>query len=430
MMSDLAIRVENLSKQYILGGPLPGRHDTLRDTIVDGLKAPAKKINQMVKGKSGSAPSESRANLLMALNDVSFEVKAGEVIGIIGHNGAGKSTLLKILSRITEPTSGRAIVYGRVGSLLEVGTGFHPELTGRENIFLNGAILGMGRVEITRKFDEIVAFAEIEKFLDTPVKRYSSGMYVRLAFAVAAHLEPEILLVDEVLAVGDAEFQKKCLGKMDTVAHEGRTILFVSHNMNAIQRLCARSVLMKEGRVANMGKTVDIIPAYLSSDSFATKPCTWIDLARVSRGGTQEAHFSRFQYTSGNHQVAFQPYPNGPLDVQLAVESDGPRTVSSIAVTLYDSYGTKLVNADTIALGQNIKLHHGTNMIKLRINQLFLNPGHYVVGLWMSTAAGDVFDHIPSATRLEVVELVDESLGSRPRADGLVTCTFDLIEVS
>ena len=242
-MSDTVIRVENLSKKYILGKQKQERYTALRDVLVDE----AKSFGRQVLNPFGKKPPLPAIEEFWALKDVSFEIRQGDRIGIIGRNGAGKSTLLKILSRITEPTTGRVSIKGRVSSLLEVGTGFHPELTGRENIYLNGSILGMGKVEIKKKFDEIVAFAEIEKFLDTPVKRYSSGMYVRLAFAVAAHLEPEILIVDEVLAVGDAQFQKKCLGKMEEVGREGRTVLFVSHNMqsyfypdsemyNAIQR--------------------------------------------------------------------------------------------------------------------------------------------------------------------------------------------------
>ncbi|MBN2145997.1 MAG: ABC transporter ATP-binding protein [Anaerolineales bacterium] len=254
-MDDVAIRVENLSKRYQLGHAQQ-RHDTLRDQLVAGLKAP---IQRLRVGRSAAQADDT----LWALKDVSFDVKRGEVVGIIGRNGAGKSTLLKILSRITEPTSGRAVINGRVGSLLEVGTGFHPELTGRENIYLNGAILGMRRAEIDRKFDEIVAFSEIEKFLDTPVKRYSSGMYVRLAFAVAAHLEPEILLVDEVLAVGDAAFQNKCLGKMANVARSGRTVFFVSHNMNAIQKICDRGVLLGNGKVIADEKAKRVVELYL-----------------------------------------------------------------------------------------------------------------------------------------------------------------------
>ena len=245
-MGDIAIRVQNLGKQYRIGASKDSRshYKTLRETIMQAAGDTARWIR-----KNGAREEE---NTIWALKDVSFEVKQGEVLGIIGRNGAGKSTLLKILSRITEPTEGTIDLYGRVGSLLEVGTGFHPELTGRENIYLNGAILGMKRVEIDKKFDEIVDFAEVEKFIDTPVKHYSSGMYLRLAFAVAAHLEPEILLVDEVLAVGDAEFQKKCLGKMGEVAKEGRTVLFVSHNMPAIQKLCKKTLLLQFGAIKNL----------------------------------------------------------------------------------------------------------------------------------------------------------------------------------
>lgn len=256
-MIDIAVRVENLGKRYRIGGSQE-RYKTLRDTLVSNVSAPIRRICN---------PGHTSRNLetIWALKDVSLEVKHGEVIGIIGCNGAGKTTLLKILSRITEPTEGRVEIHGRVGSLLEVGTGFHPELTGRENIYLNGAILGMKRAEINRKFDEIVEFAEIEKFLDTPVKRYSSGMYVRLAFAVAAHLEPEILLVDEVLAVGDAAFQKKCLGKMGDMAKHGRTVLFVSHNMGAVRGLCMRAIWIDLGQIVVDADTESTISSYLDS---------------------------------------------------------------------------------------------------------------------------------------------------------------------
>ena len=242
-MSDTVIRVENLGKKYVIGHQQPECYTALRDVIANRAQA---LLNPFQKSKSKSQNSQEE---FWALKDVSFEIKQGDRVGIIGRNGAGKSTLLKILSRITEPTTGRVRIQGRVASLLEVGTGFHPELTGRENIYLNGAILGMSREEIKKKFDEMVAFAEVEKFLDTPVKRYSSGMYVRLAFAVAAHLEPEILIVDEVLAVGDAQFQKKCLGKIEEVGKEGRTVLFVSHNMAMVTTLCHRSIWLVNGQV-------------------------------------------------------------------------------------------------------------------------------------------------------------------------------------
>jgi lipopolysaccharide transport system ATP-binding protein len=256
-MSEPIITVENLGKKYIIGHQKQERYTALRDVIANSVKSLWSKKDQN---------NQEESEEFWALKDVSFEIKRGDRVGIIGRNGAGKSTLLKILSRITEPTEGRVSIKGRVASLLEVGTGFHPELTGRENIFLNGAILGMSREEIKRKFDEIVAFSEVEKFIDTPVKRYSSGMYVRLAFAVAAHLEPEILIVDEVLAVGDAQFQKKCLGKMEDVsAQEGRTVLFVSHNMGAINKLCNSSIWLNAGQIESIGLASNITEKYLSS---------------------------------------------------------------------------------------------------------------------------------------------------------------------
>lgn len=257
------IKVQKVSKRYDLGARQVS-YDTLREMLADKMRAPLRHLR-----RGGGLGGEN----FWALKDINFEVFPGEILGIIGRNGAGKSTLLKILSRITEPTSGRVELYGRVGSLLEVGTGFHPELSGRENIFLNGTILGMSRVEIARKFDEIVGFAEVERFLDTPVKRYSSGMYVRLAFAIAAHLEPEILLVDEVLAVGDVAFQKKCLGKMGEVASEGRTVLFVSHDMRAIRSLCSSAIHLQSGQMVMKGEVREAIESYASSASFAE--CTF-----------------------------------------------------------------------------------------------------------------------------------------------------------
>lgn len=255
MMSDLAIRIEGLGKRYRIGAPAMN-YRTLRDSFASLFKSPSAWF--------GKLSVNGNLNSIWALRDVSFEVRQGQVLGVIGRNGAGKSTLLKILSRVTDPTEGIGEIHGRVGSLLEVGTGFHPELTGRENIFLNGAILGMRRVEIDRKFDEIVDFSEVGPFIDTPVKRYSSGMYLRLAFAVAAHLEPEILVVDEVLAVGDAEFQRKCLGKMSDVAQQGRTVLFVSHNMSAISRLTQETIVIEKGRLAMRAATPQAVDYYLS----------------------------------------------------------------------------------------------------------------------------------------------------------------------
>lgn len=255
-MSDIAIRVEGMGKRYRIGAPAMN-YRTLRDALQEAVRAPARLLR-------GGPDSDGQLNSIWALKDVSFEVKQGQALGVIGRNGAGKSTLLKILSRVTDPTEGLGEIRGRVGSLLEVGTGFHPELTGRENIFLNGAILGMRRGEIERNFDEIVEFAEVGPFIDTPVKRYSSGMYLRLAFAVAAHLEPEILVVDEVLAVGDAEFQRKCLGKMSDVAQQGRTVLFVSHNMSAVMRLTQETIVIEKGRMGLRAPTPQAVDYYLS----------------------------------------------------------------------------------------------------------------------------------------------------------------------
>ena len=285
-MSDIVISVENLGKKYRIRHEKQQRYTALRDVVASKFSAPFRHLRHLASRPTSSATSSdlrtsisdpssqlpafssekySSSEDFWALKDVSFEIKQGEVMGIIGRNGAGKSTLLKILSRITEPTTGRVRIKGRVSSLLEVGTGFHPELTGRENIYLNGAILGMTRVEIRRKFDEIVAFAEVEKFLDTPVKHYSSGMYVRLAFAVAAHLEPEILVVDEVLAVGDAQFQAKCTGKMHEAGKDGRTVLFVSHNMPAIQALCTKVIFLHQGAIAGFGQVEEWVAKYLST---------------------------------------------------------------------------------------------------------------------------------------------------------------------
>jgi len=270
-MSNIAIRVENLGKLYRVGRR--EAYKTLRDSIAYAASAPFRRLMARGADSDNAGP-----NYFWALKNVSFEVEPGEVLGIIGRNGSGKSTLLKILSRITDPTTGSVELHGRVGSLLEVGTGFHPELTGRENIYLSGSILGMRKKEIDDKFDEIVKFSEIEKFLDTPVKRYSSGMYVRLAFAVAAHLEPEILLVDEVLAVGDASFQKKCLNKMHNVGKEGRTVLFVSHNMQAISRLCSRAILLDGGQLQKDGPTHQVVGFYRRSDLGTTAARVWLDL--------------------------------------------------------------------------------------------------------------------------------------------------------
>ncbi|MBI2848741.1 MAG: ABC transporter ATP-binding protein [Chloroflexi bacterium] len=331
-MSQSAIRVERVSKRYRLGrvNQTAFRYQALRDVITDAVAMPLRRLNRILRG-TPQVPIQ-RETTFWALKNVSFEVQQGEVIGLIGRNGAGKSTLLKILSQITEPTEGYAEVRGRVGSLLEVGTGFHPELTGRENIYLNGAILGMKKAEIQRKFDEIVTFAEIEKFLDTPVKRYSTGMYVRLAFAVAAHLESEILLVDEVLAVGDASFQKKCLGKMGAVATEGRTILFVSHNLAAIQTLCPRSILLDDGVIAKDGPTQEVASYYFGRVSESCGTYSWDNLDKAPGNSIARLHSICLLSTEGIIVSEIRAEEPFRIEVGHWVQQDGAKLGVTISV--------------------------------------------------------------------------------------------------
>jgi len=421
-MNDLAIRVENLGKEYHIGGKAKS-YTRIGDKAIDMISSPFRRMRRLLTGRSKSAADLDQ--IFWALKGVSFEIKQGEIVGIIGHNGAGKSTLLKILSRITEPTTGYADVFGRVGSLLEVGTGFHPELTGRENVFLNGSILGMRKAEINRKFDEIVDFAEIEQFIDTPVKHYSSGMYVRLAFSVAAHLEPEILLIDEVLAVGDVAFQKKSLGKMEDVSQQGRTVIFVSHNMNALQRLCPNSILLNHGHLVTQASTNEVVEQYLSTSSTtSTTPNTPIELRDQSRERTKKIRFESLVYSADNPSIAFHPYTNGPLDISIELFAESDCSVGSVAVIIFDRYGTKLVNADTLSLGRSLDLTKGTNTISFKIDQLHLNPGLYTIGLWAADPPVEVYDYLKSAAIFEVVETEDNKI--RVHSDGIVSVNFQI----
>jgi lipopolysaccharide transport system ATP-binding protein len=371
-MSDVAIRVEGLSKSYqITRTDQPQRYKTLQEDL---LALPRKLLRTF---------KQPEVQTFWALNNISFEVKQGEVLGIIGRNGAGKSTLLKVLSRITEPTSGRAEIYGRIGSLLEVGTGFHPELTGRENIYLNGAILGMRRNEIVKHFDEIVDFAEVEKFIDTPVKRYSSGMYMRLAFAVAAYLEPEILIVDEVLAVGDAEFQKKCLGKMGEVASSGRTVLFVSHQMNAVETLCMSVLLLDKGTLKYLGKDVGkTIKNYLFGGSADNNPNEWLNTE--NEFANRAFNPIRFCITDSLCEVYHSPASNDS-DIWIHIEAEieeldqeltvGYAIYSNEGYLLYWSYQTDGVP------DKWPKLQKGQNILRSKIPKRFLNEGTYKIEL-------------------------------------------------
>ena len=372
-MSQIAIRCEGLSKQYRTGQR--ESYKALRDVVAASVALPFRRARSFFKNGNGASPdSRKRCDLFWALEDISFEVKRGEVIGVIGRNGAGKSTLLKILSRITKPTLGAAEIHGRVGSLLEVGTGFHPELTGRENTFLNGAILGMRKAEIERNFDEIVAFAEIEKFIDTPVKRYSSGMYVRLAFAVAAFMDTEVLLIDEVLAVGDAAFQKKCLGRVDEVARRGRTVMFVSHDMTAIQMLCQKSLYLAGGKVAGFGESSQQIANYLSLKEKSKS---------ISNSGPR-----RLAGTLDVHRFEFSPNPvRCGEDLEFAFDLSAVERIrlDEIAVLIYSSTGRRVAILDLRSPDRVYRINGSSlETVSGRIKGLPLVEGDYQIGLYLN----------------------------------------------
>ena len=390
-MSDAIISVENLGKKYLLRHQSSERYTALRDVLTDK----AKRLFQW-NGREGRV--DQTLEELWALRDVTFEVRPGEVVGIIGRNGAGKSTLLKILSRITEPTTGKVRITGRVASLLEVGTGFHSELSGRENVYLNGAILGMSRAEIKAKFDEIVAFAEVEKFLDTPVKRYSSGMYVRLAFAVAAHLEPEILVVDEVLAVGDAEFQKKCLGKMESVAkREGRTVLFVSHNMAAVKSLTRHGLVLNRGRISFDGPSKEAVQFYI--DSLEHKNAS----DSVSQGKGIYTSIRKVRLLDTNNKPAWQYTPGADFILEITFETDGTSSLS-LEAFLLDANRTKLAIASTYQLqGITLPEQPGGYVCCLKLQPLWLASGRYSLDVTTSHV-NYAWDHyVEDAATFEVI---------------------------
>jgi len=402
-MSNVAIRAEGLGKQYRIGAKQE-RYRTLRDTLSDAFTAPFKRARSLLRGQAYGAAGLQET--IWALKDVSFEIKHGEVVGIIGRNGAGKSTLLKILSRITEPTEGYADVYGRVGSLLEVGTGFHLELTGRENIYLNGAILGMGRKEIDRKFDEIVDFAEVEKFIDTPVKHYSSGMYLRLAFAVAAHLEPELLVVDEVLAVGDTQFQKKCLGKMSGVAGEGRTVLFVSHNMAAVRQLCTKGLVLDQGRITSVGTARSAVEYYLQQTKDEMHGHTLKLGDTVLRSGVGGARIRQIR------SINVHGTPTNVIDIgmpfqiwlEIEVEKDGVgRFTAGLEIQARD--GTPLLNLQSSSYGITFGPYAKGAVVRIGVEVpgLPLQPGEYLVEPWIKHVGWRRIDHVhwPYVLKLE-----------------------------
>jgi lipopolysaccharide transport system ATP-binding protein len=402
-MRDVAVRTESLSKRYAIGSAT-APYGRLTESLWRGITS--------VRRGHGKANGTGE---VWALRDVSLEVEAGAVVGIIGRNGAGKTTLLKILSRITEPTTGQAELFGRVGSLLEVGTGFHPELTGHENIYLNGAILGMSRVEIRRKFDEIVAFSEIERFLDTPVKRYSSGMYVRLAFAVAAHLQPEILIVDEVLAVGDASFQRKCLGKMEDVATEGRTVLFVSHNMAAVSSLCSRACWLDAGRICASGETAEVVEAYLR-EAHGTETVR-VD-ERLDRTGDGAARIASLSVSSANGGGVISSASQ--LEVTIGYSADRPLRHAQFLIGVYDFNNTGIFLLDSDAAGGLPEVLPSEGVIRCITDPINLTPGPCYVNVAVRRAGG-LADYVQRALVFDVAADDFYGSGKLPARDWAIT---------
>ena len=409
-MNKPAIRVVDLSKEYHIG--LEQKNDrTLREAVVDAITAPLRRTAKLLRGQATGAAELDATH--WALRDVSFEIPHGEVFGVIGRNGAGKSTLLKVLSHITEPTRGFAEIRGRVGSLLEVGTGFHQELSGRENIYLNGAILGMRKSEIDRKFDEIVSFAEIDKFLDTPVKHYSSGMYVRLAFSVAAHMEPEVLLVDEVLSVGDVTFQKKCLGKMNQVQRSGRTVLFVSHNMATIENLCSRTIVFQEGKIAFIGPSKQAVQFYLQSlvdreptaegRSAANR---WSDPQhRKYQSQDEVITYTRLEFKNPEKETIQFVRSGDPLVIRLHYRAfkDGIRPIFGVQISTES--GTVVSQVSTWLCGVDVPvLPRGDGFIDLCIDSVNLMPGHYFLSVWLGALGPIFYDSVDRCSVLDIEE--------------------------
>jgi len=417
-MSDVAIRIDGISKHYRIGNQDIEWYKTLRDTVTNAATVPFRALRSKLQFARSQSSVESKS--FWALKDVTFEIKPGEIVGLIGRNGAGKSTLLKILSRITDPTEGYVEMYGRMSSLLEVGTGFNAELSGRENIYLNGAILGMKRSEIKRKFDEIVAFAEVEKFIDTPVKRYSSGMYLRLAFAVAAHLEPEILLVDEVLAVGDAAFQKKCLGKMSEVAHEGRTVVLVSHNMAAIGNLCGRTAVLRGGHLDFFGDTQLAVAEYINGLPAGESG----DLAeRADREGGGRARIQKLTLLDeyGAPKDVVQSGESLTVALEYLSFEEKPLKNSFFEVKVFSQYGEQLFMLSSFLTGQIFDILPGRGTVYCHVPALLVTPDIYstTVRLYVNNQLEDL---VSNASRLTVME--GDFFGSGKSAQKKIDGTF------
>jgi len=436
-MSDIAISVNDLSKRYRIGSREP--YKALRDTLTDAIYAPFRLLESVARSLiHGSGNHDHQALVpntqdlspdhIWAVKNISFEIKRGEVVGIVGRNGAGKSTLLKILSRITKPTQGYAEIYGRVGSLLEVGTGFHPELTGRENVYLNGSILGMKKREIKHKFDEIVSFAEVEKFIDTPVKHYSTGMHMRLAFSVAAHLNPEILLVDEVLAVGDADFQRKCLGKMQDVAGEGRTVIFVSHNTGAIVELCSRVILLREGKLVEDGSGKEVVSNYLSGMQPTDGEFDLTDPSLRSRALPN----SRFRWTraivlNSEGRQGAQIKPREPFGVVLQGTASEPIRDLEICFAVQSGHGFTFFNSCQRDSQLPCNYPAGQITFHVKFNPNLFGPGQYFFDIYAS--APNALDHIRTAVQFSVLAVnkdLDECIRANFSGVILYPCTWSL----
>lgn len=409
------IDVRNISKKYVIANAEQQRYNTLSEKL---------NVKRLFTKRDKTIPKTKE---FFALKDISFSAKFGERIGIIGRNGAGKSTILKIISRITDPTTGKIGLNGRVASLLEVGTGFHPELTGRENIFLNGTILGMSNSEICEKFDDIVEFSGLQEFMEVPVKRYSSGMYVRLAFAVAAHLESEILIVDEVLAVGDAAFQKKCLSKMDEISNSGRTILFVSHNLATVQSMCERSIYIKDGEVVYDGTTSSAIQKYLSDSEEDKYGLGAFDLSNIKRQGTGDVLFESVSLEAVNVEPSDVEAMRTGDDLVITTQLIGVNKLAdtNVAIIIYDIYGGRIIDANLAIQGQAMSFEAGdSKKVQFTLRNVLLKPGEYVLGLWCGIPNTNV-DAIAEAIRFRV----DERLSAQKYSvtfDGVYQCDYDI----
>ena len=419
MPDDFAIEARDLGKLYRIGRSQ--RSTTLREALTRGSMAVLRSAQQRLLHGSEQLTD------LWALREASFNVGRGETVALIGPNGSGKSTLLKIITRIVSPTTGEARIRGRVGALLEVGTGFHPELTGKENIFLNGAILGMPAQDIRKRFDEIVDFSGVEDFLGLPIKRYSSGMVMRLAFAVAAHLEPDVLIIDEVLAVGDAAFQQKCLGRMDEVSKSGCTVFFVSHNLAAVQRLCARAILLEKGRMVADGPTAKVVRQYLEQASIEAEANEWAALAPIE-SRKKGPKFTAVRFGDPSRPTESGPRSMGPLRIEVRIES--PRAVQAVlAADISHELGGKLVNADSWTKANHlIDVPAGPSIWRFDIESLYLEAGRYMIDLWLADARHAPFDHRPMAVQIDVLNAdgLPADTSKPPQEYGLVTCRFRL----